>query len=239
MKRKLKNLIKGLLKVLPIRFSRNQRYDAQTLEVMRRVLHKDSNAVDVGGHDGDILKEMIRFAPNGTHYCFEPIPVFAHKLRSKFPNAKVFEMALADAKGETTFQYVKSNPAYSGLKKRQYTGEERIEEINVKIEKLDDIIPEKTPVHLIKIDVEGGELGVLKGAHRIIEQWKPVVIFEHGKGASEFYKTTPEDVFNFFDHSGMKISLLENFIQGGKALSKTDFIEQYEKEINYYFIAHS
>lgn len=206
---------------------------------MKRVLKADSNCVDVGGHEGDILREMIRYSPSGKHFCFEPIPSFSEKIKSRFPQSSVYQLALSDKSGETTFQHVLSNPAYSGLKQRQYKGQENIVEIKVKTDLLDNILPEGMPVHLIKIDVEGGELGVLRGASKTISHWKPYVIFEHGKGASEFYGTKPEDVYDFFAASGMKISLLEDWLKNNQPLSKSELKNQYEKQLNYYFIAHS
>ena len=38
---------------------KNRLYDMQTYEVMKRVLKKDSNCVDVGCHVGSILKEIL------------------------------------------------------------------------------------------------------------------------------------------------------------------------------------
>jgi hypothetical protein len=49
----------------------NLLYDIQTLEVMKRVLRKDSNCVDVGCHHGSILKMQMHFAPKGAHFAFE------------------------------------------------------------------------------------------------------------------------------------------------------------------------
>lgn len=238
-KRQIKNFIKSILKVVPIRFSQNQKYDAQTLEVMKRVLKKDSNCVDVGGHEGEILRDMIRFAPSGKHYCFEPLPDFCDRIKSKYPEATILDIALSDQAGETTFQYVVSNPAYSGIKRRQYKGDEEVKEIKVKTEKLDSIVPADLPIRLIKIDVEGGEMGVLKGAASIIRKWKPIVIFEHGRGASEFYNTSPDQVFDFFSDADMKVSLLDSWLKNNNALTREQFREQYEKQLNYYFIAHS
>ncbi|HRE73087.1 MAG TPA: FkbM family methyltransferase [Flavobacteriales bacterium] len=238
MKRRLKSMVKGILKFIPIRFSRNQRYDAQTLEIMRRVLKPGSVCVDVGAHEGEILREMIKYAPGGKYFCFEPIPNLYEKVKRTFPEAKVFDCALSDHKGSASFQYVVSNPAYSGLKRREYKGKEEIKEIEVKTELLDDLLPLSEQIHLIKIDVEGGELGVLRGAEKLIRKWKPVVIFEHGKGASEFYGTGPDHVFSFFQEAGMKISILNSYLNNAEALSAEEFKRQFEQGINYYFIAH-
>lgn len=49
-------------------------YDQQTVEVMRLVLENNSNCVDVGCHKGEILDEVIKLAPEGLHFAFEPLP---------------------------------------------------------------------------------------------------------------------------------------------------------------------
>ncbi len=238
MKRTIKKLAKAVLKHLPVTFSKNQQYDALTLKIIRKVLRSDSSAIDVGAHEGDILRCLLRHAPQGTHYCFEPIPVFAEKLRRNFPEAKIYELALSDSGGETGFQYVVSNPAYSGIRRRLYRGKETIREIKVRTARLDDILPEETPVSFIKIDVEGGEFPVLKGARKLIMRQRPCIVFEHGKGASEFYGTTPADLFDFFTECGLKVSLLDTFLEEKPALTREAFIRQYEEALNYYFIAH-
>jgi hypothetical protein len=39
---------------------KNNLYDRQTLEVMKRVLQENSNCIDVGCHQGSVLNDMLR-----------------------------------------------------------------------------------------------------------------------------------------------------------------------------------
>ena len=79
-----------------------------------------------------------------------------------------------------------SNPAYSGIQKRKYDGsEEQDTTITVKKDTLDNLIPSDKNIDLIKIDVEGGELGVLMGAKELIARCKPVIVFWRGLGAAD------------------------------------------------------
>lgn len=103
-----------------------QIYDIQTVEVMKRALRQDENAIDVGCHLGSILLEFLKAAPKGHHHAFEPLPdLFAHLQKDFGGNAHVslHELALSDASGVATFQHVISNPAYSRLRQRRYDRE--------------------------------------------------------------------------------------------------------------------
>jgi FkbM family methyltransferase len=223
------------------RLAPHARYDTQTIAVMKRCLREDSNGVDVGCHTGAILKEMLHFAPAGTHYAFEPIPELYRGLRSSFPGVKVFNLALSDAAGETSFQHVTSNPAYSGLRRRRYDRPaESVKEITVRTDRLDDVIPHGVPVHFIKIDVEGGELQVLRGALGTIRRNRPIVVFEHGLGAADYYGSTPEDVYDLLTaHCGLRISLMEQWLRDGPSLERAQFVDQFRRGLNFYFMAHA
>jgi FkbM family methyltransferase len=219
---------------------KNAAYDEQTFAVMQRCLRKDSICVDVGCHAGAILKEMLRLAPAGTHYAFEPIPELYQKLIVSFPNVKVFDVALSDSVGEVSFQHVISNPGYSGLKKRSYDRpHESVEAIKVKTDLLDNIIPADRPISLIKIDVEGAELQVLRGAANTIRKSSSVIIFEHGLGAADCYGTTPEQVYDLLTlQCNLRVSLMEDWLKGDSPLHREGFAAQFYQGINWYFMAH-
>lgn len=115
-----------------------------------------------------------------------------------------------------------------------------IEEISVEVKKLDDFLPESTPIDLIKIDVEGAEFHVLKGAIEILKKSKPIIIFECGLGASDYYDTEPSDLYSYITNAiGLKVSLLKSFIRDEAPLTLSEFSEHYSKGSEYYFIAYN
>ncbi|MFK7968998.1 MAG: FkbM family methyltransferase [Bacteroidia bacterium] len=237
----MKTFFKKIIKSLPIDFTQNQKYDRLTQQVIAKVCKPESNCVDVGCHKGEVMDHILEAAPNGTHFGFEPIPDLYQGLIElyKDKDVKVYDVALSDSIGSTTFNYVISNPSYSGLQKRNYDRpQEEDTTIEVRMDKLDHIVQD-TPIDLIKIDVEGGELGVLKGATNILKRDQPVVVFEHGLGASDIYGTYPKQIFELFDSCGMKVSLMDRWIKGQEPLDLPAFEEQFYKKINYYFIAYS
>ena len=238
----MKKVIKNLIKKIPIAFTKNQQYDKQTLNIIKTVCKTNSNCIDVGAHKGEVLDQILKFAPNGTHFAFEPIPGMYNDLVIKYkskPNCRIFDIALSNKKGTSTFNYVVSNPSYSGLIKRKYDrSHEEDTTITVKTDAMDDIIPSGTKIDLVKIDVEGGELLVMEGAKRTLTENKPVVIFEHGLGASDYYNSTPAKVFSLLSECGLKVSTLKGWLNGTQALSIQDFESLYRKNAEYYFVAH-
>ena len=207
--------------------------------VSEKALQKNSNAIDVGCHKGEILDLILKNAPNGKHFAFEPIPDFYDALKIKYDGrCEVFPFALSDAPGSTTFNYVKNAPAYSGLKKRAYAVEvPDVVELKVQVETLDHIIPVNTKIDFIKIDVEGGEFGVMKGAKNLLLKSKPLLVFECGLGASEFYGTKPEDLFDFLNEVNYGIFSLQNWLEKKQSYSRQEFIDCFNNNKEYYFVA--
>jgi FkbM family methyltransferase len=214
-------------------------YDNHTLLIMRIALRSDSSCIDVGAHTGSILSEIVKLCPNGKHFAFEPIPHLFKSLQDNFPNVKSYDCALSDEEGMSTFYYLENAPGYSGLRKRRYDRPDpKISEITVKKNCLDNIIPPRQLIHFIKIDVEGGELSVLRGAKRLISENKPLIIFESGLGASDYYGTTGEMLFDFLvGECGMEINTLNGFLCGKPGLTRDALVHEFNTVSHYYFVA--
>ncbi len=234
--------LKRILKRSPIALNKNHRYDILTKKIIHR-LAPDSNCIDVGCYKGEILDLILKVAPKGRHFAIEPVPAQYALLKSKYrdiKNCTVLNYAASNVSGSSDFNYVISNPAYSGLIKRDYDRpHEEDRSIRVKTELLDKLIGPEIRIKLIKIDVEGAELLVLEGASEIIARWRPLVVFEHGLGASEHYGATPVKVYDYFEDKKMKVSNLKSYLKERKSLSKEEFEKQYYTKENYYFIAHA
>jgi FkbM family methyltransferase len=239
----MKQLLKQILSLLHISVTRNQKYDACTRKILNQTLQPGSNCIDIGCHKGEILDLMLKHAPHGHQFGFEPIPSLYESLCQKYQhigNVVISPKALYDKEGVTTFQHVLNAPAYSGIKKRKYDGKQvEIEQITVETARLDDVLSPDFKVDLIKIDVEGAEYRVMQGAINTLKRWKPVVIFEFGLGAADFYNSQPGDLFLFLnDRCGLKISTLKGFLDQAPVLTRGQFLKLYETGSEYYFIAH-
>ena len=237
-----KDIIRQALNFMHLDLTKNLEYDRLTKSIMKRTIERNSNCIDVGCHKGEIMDGILRLAPEGSHYGFEPIPSLYQRLKNKYVSrATIYPYALSDKSGSSSFQYVKNAPAYSGLQKRQYEVENPdIEEINVELRPLDEVIPEDTKIDFVKIDVEGGEFAVLKGGQKLLSKNKPTIIFECGMGASDYYGTKPCALFDFLtEEIGLKISLLKSFLKNGESLNREDFEGYFKDNKEYYFVAHT
>ncbi|MGI8893921.1 MAG: FkbM family methyltransferase [Bacteroidia bacterium] len=235
----MKNFLRKLLNTLNLDLTKNLEYDRLTRQVINRVVKNNSICVDVGCHKGEILDLILHNAPSG-HFAFEPIPSYYDKLQKKYGEiCTVLPYALGEHEGVSEFQFVKNAPAYSGIRKRKYNVETpEIEVLQVELKKLDDVIPASIKIDLIKIDVEGAEYQVMRGAQRIISRDKPVIIFECGIGASDYYGTNPAELFEFLNKLNFNISLLNSWLIDEPALTQQEFVNIYKKNKEYYFISY-
>jgi FkbM family methyltransferase len=170
--------------VSPWYVRRARRDDAHLRAIMAAVLRPDANCIDVGANVGDMLETMTRLAPEGRHIAYEPLPDLAAGLARRFPDVDVRQAALSDAAGEATFYRRTDAVARSGL---EPTGES--EPITVRLEALDETLPDGYVPHFVKIDVEGAELAVLRGAIETLRRHRPVVALEHGNTALRYGTT--------------------------------------------------
>lgn len=237
----LKSMLKALFRYLPFDVSINQAYDRQSWQVIKKVCDQNACCVDVGCHKGEIMDWFIQRSPKGKHWGFEPIPDMYDKLVLKYQNNRnitIYPYALSETNGTTTFNLVVTNPAYSGMVKRNYDhANEKDQTIEVEMRTLDELLAAVNKIDLIKIDVEGAELQVLKGAAKTLARTKPTVIFEHGLGASDCYGTQPADVFQFFQELNYSLNTMENWLKNLPPLSKEAFEQQFYQKLNFYFIA--
>ena len=163
--------------------------------------------LDIGGHSGRHAKIFTSVLHAGHVVVFEPLPPLAAALEKEFllcANVKVVACALSNWRGATTFVVKTSAPEESGLRARlSYNdgAEGDLQEIKVRVETLDDFsIPFK--VDFIKIDTEGGEVDILKGAAKLLRRDQPIVSVEYGPSGFGAYGHTAETLYDLADDQG-------------------------------------
>ena len=156
--------------------------------------------VDIGANNGYYYSlQAAKFGINEIH-AFEPNPkILTHLYKNIHENnfqevIKVYEIALSNLR-LTNLSLAANRGANSRIvqKKRM-----RDKILKVSTRKFDDLDLTLTNPTLIKIDVEGYELDVLKGANKFVEQTRPYVILEINKALLKEYGTNIKDIENYF-----------------------------------------
>jgi FkbM family methyltransferase len=190
-----------------VALSRTRRRDAadnrHLAMLMAFTLRRDSCCVDVGASVGRILGEMVRLAPEGRHIAFEPIAEQVVDLRARFPHVTVHHAAVSDRAGTATFRVYPPSPQMSSLHGRPDLDPAEFRETTVPIVTLDEALEGVRP-DLIKIDVEGAEGLVLRGAHATLRQ-RPIIWFEHSDATARTHDSSSDEVFELLTGAGMRI----------------------------------
>lgn len=144
---------------------------------------------DVGANAGAISNETALACPGITIKAFEPQAELAELVTisaaiNELDNIEVFPVAVGDHEGNVQLH----KPAHALHASLATSGESSESVVDVPLITLDGSVRSGTlpPPTFIKIDVEGGELGVLKGAREILTQHHPTLIFEANESADRF-----------------------------------------------------
>jgi FkbM family methyltransferase len=137
---------------------------------------------------------------------FEPVPWLAKRARAnvelnRFCNVSIAELALSDCQGKAHLNLPSEDDCNWGTSSLVHKSSSD-SALEVKLETLDDYIKCKglNRLDFIKLDVEGAEHLVLKGANKSLAQFKPVVIFERNIESSDgAIKQLRELDYSFFD----------------------------------------
>ncbi|WP_376094817.1 FkbM family methyltransferase [Roseomonas sp. CCTCC AB2023176] len=156
-------------------------------------LHRPGTVVDVGAHAG-LLTLPLAALPGATVLAFEPLPQVLAILRAATahrPNVEVRAQALGDAPGRLAL----SIPVVNGVPDLQWASTAKdyaahphvqVERVEVEVIRLDDLA--LSDVTAIKLDAEGAEYAVLRGARETLARCRPILTMEleerHAEGCT-------------------------------------------------------
>ena len=159
-------------------------------ENFHRLLHRPGTLVDIGAHDG-LLTIPLAHLPGSRVLAFEPLPsAFARlqaALRAAFggapANVECHHLALGDHQGSNTL----AMPVLDGVAQEQWASTAKdyaahvsarvsVERFTVPMRRLDDFA--LNDVTAIKLDAEGAEYEILRGARETLLRCRPVLTLE-------------------------------------------------------------
>lgn len=152
------------------------RDQAAELSAIRRHTEPDDLVCDIGANKGSYLYWMSRWA--GRVVAFEPqaelVDYLGQACRAlNLHNVTVERAGVASQTGTMELYVPSPNSPEASLVRHG-----NIPSVPVSVVTLDDYFSASPRVSLLKIDVEGAELDVLRGAERILRQDRPTLIFE-------------------------------------------------------------
>ena len=161
-------------------------YERAEIELVRRLLKPGDIAVDAGAHIGFFAIQMASMVgPGGRVYAFEPFDANAELLErsiveNRFEERIVLERAAVGAVSGSAMLTFAAETLNSGGAYLLRPGTEPLTgnvSRKAAVVALDDFhLPH--PVRFIKMDVEGAEPLVLRGAERILGDDRPVILSE-------------------------------------------------------------
>jgi FkbM family methyltransferase len=164
-------------------------YERDFAAAVAAAVEPGSVAYDIGGWHGFFAGLMAARGANEVH-VFEPLPENAERIRQMIKlnshlRVHVHQCALGDADGETDL-LVMPESSMAKLIDSAFQPDEHVDaRIRVDMARLDTLAATENlaPPSIIKIDVEGAEVRVARGAMRIIRQYRPIIFAEiHSSG---------------------------------------------------------
>ena len=165
---------------------------------LQNVIHKNDVVIDVGANIGRWSLFVAHLYKTQMIYAFEPFQETFMKLQKNISLNQQFKIqtvnqAVSDSEGKIAMSV--RDCFNTGMNQINLASPDK----NLSAVRLDFFceINNIQKIDVIKIDVEGFEMNVLKGSENLIKQWHPKIICEIDDFLLSQNKTTPTNIFNF------------------------------------------
>ncbi len=159
--------------------------DLALTEAISRLIEPGDTVIDAGANVGYVTSLMAtRCSATGHVYAFEPHPDlvnnFLRKNLQAFTNVDLFPVALSDRTGVGSLFIPKDFAQNDGIASLE--GANSGTKIEVPLRQLDDMIPAGASIKLMKVDVEGHEVSLFRGAKNLLSSGRvETIIYEEHK----------------------------------------------------------
>ncbi len=184
-------------------------FETGTTRTLRKILRADDVTFDVGANIGWYTTLFAQVCPKGRCHTFEPLPLVFEELTLNCTlnevdaNVTFNKVAVGDEPGDATIYAAPGMPHTYASVSRQVVPEGL--PIRCQITTLDRYVRQQRArrVDLVKVDVEGAELMVLKGATDLIGGANPPAwLLEVNSRTSAAFGYRPPDLFTFLAGRG-------------------------------------
>ena len=203
--------------LVPVTILRTRQWQPEVWNAVSPVLPNGAVFFDVGAHIGYFsMKAAVQVGKSGRVVAFEPNPEILKLLRDNvaanhFENVVVEPIACTD-RDQTLTLYAAPllNTGASSLAKQnaEISADQAPHAYSVRGRPIDDVVRELglTRLDAIKIDVEGAEVLVLRGAINTLQRFHPKLAVEVVPRQLASFETTADDLRNLLDSAGYNLS---------------------------------
>lgn len=182
---------------------------------------------DVGGNLGAHAVCFVEDVKASGLAIFEPLPDMFAILKDRFQcNTKVqlYNLALSDQVGNAKFQWKRNAPAESGLQAKSIYSDgdvSNLVELDVEVRTVDGLrLDIGFDPDFIKIDIEGAEIHMLRGAEQTVSSARPLISVEYGFVGYEAFGHTADALVVWAEKNNYAIAdLFGNVFEPGEFLS--------------------
>jgi len=197
-----------------------------------KIVKKNDIVIDVGANLGTYAYSIAnKVGYQGCVYAFEPNPDIYKYLQDnvcKAGNIIVFNKALSSTSIKSKLPFYVHTEGNGPTSSLEYYDELKkdnlLREISVDVITLDEFCADnQIKPDVIKIDVEGHEYSVLKGCERIINDYKPIIVFEF---IEEFWvQKKMKNIFNMM-HPKYKMQVIETKVNAYSHYKNSQIVEK-------------
>jgi len=211
-------------------------YEQGVTQILLKFFQKDTNFLDVGANIGYFSLIAGKKCSQGKVLSFEPDPTNYNLLSSNIAlnglnNIRAYNLALSDRDENLYFSTMGFDQnlgarftAKETATLKQHSLPQAKTPTQIKAIAFDNFLPNEK-IDIIKIDVEGFELNVLRGMKELLIQQNPLIITEFApSNLKDIGRIEPIELFDFVIKLGYKIAIIE--LNGELRTCKGDHIHQ-------------
>jgi FkbM family methyltransferase len=190
-------------------------YEATEWAVLRALSSDRKAVLDVGANIGWYAIRLAAIA-DATVYAFEPVPSTFGILTANIALNDIsdrvcaYPFGVSDRPRHVRFFIPGKTGSVAASEQLLFDGEPQTE-VEVELRTIDEVVASEAigPVGLIKCDVEGGELGVLRGAPRVLDTDRPFVLVEMLRKWAVRFGYHPNDIIAWMSSFGYRCASIE------------------------------